>query len=201
MYAFFTRGTDFFTLAAGVLWAASAIAIPLTQPGVVPIWTPNTYAIAIVLISAAIVASSLALIAVHIRLSGRLDTLAVTVAVILALAVSSSFFVGWFFASWLILLMTATIMTLSRAWDTPVGAGLAGRLLLVVWPLIALVTLVGYVAMTSIGLAVRSTSVDLYVAIALPILCLTYTAGMLALRPRLRTATPADISRGPLMTA
>lgn len=202
MYAFFTRGTDFFTLAAAVLWAASAVAIPLTQPGVLPIWTPNTYTIAIICISAAIVASSLALLAVHIRLSGRLDALAVTVAVILALAVSSSFFAGWFFASWLLLLMTATTMTLARAWDTPVGAGIAGRLLLVAWPLIALVTLIGYAGMTGLGLSVLSSSVDLYIAIALPILSLTYSAGMLALRPRLRTATPADINhRGPLITA
>ena len=201
MYAFFTRGTDFFTLAAAVLWAASAVAIPVTQPGVLPIWNPNTYSIAIVLITAAIAASSLALLAVHVRLTGRLDTLAVTVSVILALAVGSSFFVGWFFASWLILLTTATTMTLSRAWDTPVGAGVVGRILLIAWPLIALATLAGYLGMTSLGLTALSSSVDLYGAIALPILCLTYSAGMLALRPRLRTATPAEINRGPLITA
>jgi len=201
MYAFFTRGTDFFTLAAAVLWVASAAAIPLTQPGILPAWNPNTYTITILFIAGALVASSLALLAVHIRLAGRLDPLAVTVSVILALAVISSLIAGWFFASWLILLMMATAMTLSRAWDTPVGTGVAARILLIAWPLIALVTLIGYLAMTSFGLGDPSPNADLYVAIALAILCLVYSAGMLALRPRLRTATPTDISRGPLIAA
>lgn len=205
MRTLFTREASFFAFVAAILWAAAAVSTPFAQENLIVTWTQGAYVTSILLISAAIAASGVALLSLNVQIAGGFDSVASIVATLLGLAILAAFLLGWFLFLWLGLLIAATAISLSRARSSALGAGAPTVLLGYVWPTFTLLVLIAAIFFTG---PAQTGSVILVVfdVLALPLVFLVYAAGNVVLGHRMRALAlhaPArdDAGHGPLMTA
>jgi len=201
MYTFFTRGASYFAFAAAALWVAAAAALPFAVGNLFVTWTQAAYITATLVIAAAIAASALVLLAVHVRRVGSFDAIAGLVALLLVFAGLTAAIVGWFFVVWLGLLLAATLITLLRARNTAIAAGAPTILLCYIWPTLVVLTVIAAMFLSNPSSTIGTAVNDAVQVGALVLLVLVYAAGIVTLGLRLRMATSHDADRGPLITA
>ncbi|MDH6236873.1 permease prefix domain 1-containing protein [Cryobacterium sp. CG_9.6] len=197
MNTFFTRAAAYFGFSAAALWIAAAAALPFAMDTDGWSASQGAYLTASALVAVAIALSGLVLLAVHVRSAGRFDASATVTAALLLVSFLAALIFAWFWVAWLGLLLAATLVTFLRRSNSHLTRGLPRVLLVVVWPILAVGTLV----LASVAAQWDPRTSGTVQAVALATLCLTYGLGIAALGLRQRAASSAGSNRHPLMTA
>ncbi len=143
----------------------------------------------------AVLATGVALVALNLRSSNRMDALTGVVLVAAFMAVLSSFFVPWFFLAWGMYLAAALAISIARLSGDPAAKGIVSALLLVIAPLMLMVgSLVGLQALGLDAAAGDPTSRDIAQAglvtlLGAGVIALVLAVGFAVMGLRLRGAT------------
>ena len=189
------RSAGILALVSAALWVIVIFADTSTSEGEV-LWQGIVQAIAVL-------ATGVALVALNLRSSNRMDALTGVVLVAAFMAFLASFFVPWFFLAWGMYLAAALAISIARLSGDPAAKGIVSALLLVIAPLMLMVgSLVGLQALGLDAAAGDPTSRDIAQAglvtlLGAGVIALVLAVGFAVMGLRLRGATSVMSAKEP----
>jgi len=202
-----SRAAGILAIIAAVMWVAVIFAGSFGLVSYLDrTWSPQEYLWQSIVQAVAVLITGIAVVAVNLRFTGRVDALTAVVIGAMFLAFFFSFGFAWAFLSWGVYFAAGLAITIARISREPAARGTVAALLIVIVPVLLVIgSFVGLQTIMDEASQPRSTfdedRLDLALFIAQGVVCVLVAAGLAILGFRLRKVTAILADRGPAVFA